>query len=160
MSDSTKRQASMRNVVWGLLPDQLSSNYVVDDVELADVERALLTDDTLTIRIAKALSINDSNESLKEAVASASSDESGKVFLVAMTATLRVETIVLEDISSLTKERDGSFSFIGTHHTWYGWEKNYNGGWGRHDTYVKFRLVVNPERPTSYEVIDTRERDH
>lgn len=66
-------------------------------------------------------------------------------------------TLELERLRDATLQPDGSYSFVGTHHTSYSWERNYNAGWQEEHTYVDYRISVKDGRAL-YEVIDTRQR--
>jgi hypothetical protein len=72
---------------------------------------------------------------------------------------LKIDEIELENLNTLTIERGGSYSFTGVHHTFYSWERNYNAGYSRNDTWVTYRIVVPSSGWSgSYEVLDEKTR--
>jgi len=76
--------------------------------------------------------------------------------IINVSGSLMVEELELEDIKTLTIERDGSYSFIGVHHTYITWEYNYNAGTGRSDTYVTYKIFIPSSGTGTYEVLDRK----
>jgi hypothetical protein len=73
---------------------------------------------------------------------------------VIVEGSLKVREIELGKLDVLTLNRDGSYSFVGVHHTVYTWEYNYNAGTGREDTRTTYKISVSTNGTGSYEVLD------
>ncbi len=66
---------------------------------------------------------------------------------------IKLETIELEELRTLTVEPDGSYSFVGLHVEVQEWEYNYNAGTGREVTRTTYKISVDAFGLGTYKVL-------
>ena len=130
----------------------LKLHAVVDCPSLEVVDGALVERGSVMVRLMEFDDVIIPPAFDAGAVLAQNDEDPKKEAPVELTLHLRIRWVELKDIRSLTKEPDGTYSFMGTHHSEYSWERNYNAGWQTEHSATHYRISAHRDGRATYSV--------